>query len=373
MAREWDAHWGEGNIRATHDDDACSSEPDVASTADYMPLRRRVMYVVLGLTGLAVCVVSMLHDAGGAAAPSPIAAESAKLPAPTPSPAPLRALLEGPRFANVVADNMMRNGQAGESDRGILRQAVASHLTKVNAKLSIPMHEKLDFLKLTQDEQEAALHSLRVMGDPRALELGKALGQAIEQARTQTGDESENLRNSIFAALVPHLGTIRALREEVLPVALRAPGHQASQWSEAPMATLEAFRGRGGANSLRREASRRLLADTTGSIRDHVLIFFDLMSEKFGTPFEVEHGDTRPPPGPVRRLLEYKLCSAQSNGIVVVGCPTECQGSCVVINSLFECIQEGGGFACVSQGFNGAFDSTFGYAWQALKNAMNFN
>lgn len=305
------------------------------------------------------------------------------------APASVRALLESPAFAEVVAANIVHAQGGGEHES--TQAGVAEHVAELSRALletEPSKHRQLGELQLSPAEREVALEALRALGDERALAVARSTEEALAEARSSGVHDRALLARRLVEKLRPHENNINLLREKMLPKAFQRASAPAPAAAPAAAANAQRLR-RLGEDAEAAEAfsnARRLksmnLADAT---RDHVAILLHLATGRFGVNLKLGSAKA----SASRRLQDapgadgaYTLCSDCSDPRAIPAgvstsrrlagsCPADCTECCFQVSSFMECMDEGDMMDCCMQMAQGGYSSTFGAMFKMITDTFS--
>jgi len=313
-----------------------------------------------------------------------------------------RELLSSREFADAVTDNVMAMKGQSAGDRQSVRKAVGEEIREAvgNIQHHAPaVHSTLESSSLKTAEKHALLHSVRLLTDQRMLNINTALLNALQDTAADklSADRGETMSHNIKEKMEPHTVALRQLRTELFPHELLG-ARQGLSWGEgvepSRMRWVQAL------NSLKQEKAtgarapsarptRRLSAHmshfTKQAVKDHVSIFFDIMSlrDDAFSKFHVQ-----------LEALDSRRLQADEMWPYVVGCDTSvnsyeepctttyspgmaCNPTCSGYESFYDCVMESNTqlsatAACFTDGLSTMYGSTFGAAWDTVKSTLGF-
>jgi hypothetical protein len=138
---------------------------------------------------------------------------------------PVQLLLESQQFYQVSTDLLMSVGD-GVFD-GVDREQISGLAARSFTHILDLLHQKdpkaaalIDGIQLDAEEMRAVLGTLKLMSDSRVQSVGLDVAKALSQRHTPT--DRWSIVDRIHRQLMPRVGEIRLLREELLPLALRS-------------------------------------------------------------------------------------------------------------------------------------------------------
>eukprot|EP00929_Paragymnodinium_shiwhaense_P054300 TRINITY_DN271_c0_g3_i1.p2 TRINITY_DN271_c0_g3~~TRINITY_DN271_c0_g3_i1.p2 ORF type:complete len:470 (+),score=158.67 TRINITY_DN271_c0_g3_i1:72-1481(+) len=146
-----------------------------------------------------------------------------------------RALLEHPEFVDIASSNVWELGKEhmqGKEEK--LRPAVQhmmAQLSEIIQEYDPESSKHLESIKLSPEQRRDVLSVVKRMGDSRVQAVGK---EVLEVAAKHHQDGMDAIGHELHARFQPRMGELRALKESVLPVSLRA---QEAEAAEATTAT----------------------------------------------------------------------------------------------------------------------------------------
>jgi len=138
-------------------------------------------------------------------------------------PLSVRELLEGGELASVAADNLMVVGGAAAASAGgkaHVQAKVKAALQNISLAIHAQdpeAHRKLNELKLSREQQEAAMNVVRKFSDARMLGLTRDVADAVRESVEEGDGADVELQRRLAERLAPKLAVLQQLREEMYP------------------------------------------------------------------------------------------------------------------------------------------------------------
>jgi len=138
---------------------------------------------------------------------------------------PAQLLLHSHQLHQVSTDILMSVGDGFLE--GVDREQVSGFVVQSLTHIVDRVHQKnpkaaalIDGIQLDADEMRAVLGALKLMSDSRVQSVGLDVARALSQRHVPT--DRWSIVDRIHRQLMPRVGEIRLLREELLPLALRS-------------------------------------------------------------------------------------------------------------------------------------------------------
>jgi len=140
-----------------------------------------------------------------------------------------RNLLDGPEITDAATHNIIKLGIFTPGEKRDLKESVAKHLNDLTNQIQETHPEafrQLESITVTQEQKDAHLKAISNMADTRAQQFGIEVGKTVYEARN--GGRAE-IKRSLLEKFGPRAPELRALRDELIPPALRREAQYGGQ------------------------------------------------------------------------------------------------------------------------------------------------